>query len=64
MTREAALCVVIGIATTRSWDAEASDSEMGWGQAEDKNLLLSKRQKDTGRTKNLLSQCWLVEIQG
>lgn len=63
MTHEAALCVVIGIATTRSWGAEASNSEMGWGQAEDKPSF-SKGQEDTGRTKNLLSQCWLVEIQG
>lgn len=28
--------MVINIATTGHWDAEASDGEMGWGQAKDK----------------------------
>lgn len=56
MTFEAALCVVIGIATTRSWDAEARDSEMGWGQAEDKtSFSLKDKRTLAGPTKSVLA---------
>lgn len=56
------MCVVIVTANARYWDVEARDSEMGWGQAEDKTSfsLVSKGQEDTGRTRYRADVVWSV----